>query len=71
MKAMILKAKDTPLVFETVPDPVPGPGEAWRAFSHAVSGLPPTTRAWGAFSSNIRASSAMRSLARSSRLARV
>ncbi len=28
MKAMMLKAADTPLVLETVPDPVPGPGEA-------------------------------------------
>jgi len=28
MKAMVLKAKDTPFVLETVPDPVPGPGEA-------------------------------------------
>lgn len=28
MKAMVLKAKNTPLVLETVPDPVPGPGEA-------------------------------------------
>ena len=28
MKAMVLKAKNTPFVLETVPDPVPGPGEA-------------------------------------------
>jgi propanol-preferring alcohol dehydrogenase len=28
MKAMVLKAANTPLVLETVPDPVPGPGEA-------------------------------------------
>ena len=28
MKAMLLKATNTPLVLETVPDPVPGPGEA-------------------------------------------
>ena len=28
MKAMILKAPQTPLVLETVPDPVAGPGEA-------------------------------------------
>lgn len=28
MKAMVLKAAATPLVLETVPDPVPGPGEA-------------------------------------------
>jgi propanol-preferring alcohol dehydrogenase len=28
MKAMLLKAANTPLVMETVPDPVPGPGEA-------------------------------------------
>jgi alcohol dehydrogenase, propanol-preferring len=28
MKAMVLKGKNTPLVLETVPDPVPGPGEA-------------------------------------------
>ena len=28
MKAMLLKAADTPLTLETVPDPVPGPGEA-------------------------------------------
>jgi propanol-preferring alcohol dehydrogenase len=28
MKAMVLKAKNAPLVLETVPDPVPGPGEA-------------------------------------------
>lgn len=28
MKAMLLKAADTPLVLETVPDPVPRPGEA-------------------------------------------
>src|SRR3989337_1035639 len=28
MKAMMLKAANTPLVLETVPDPVPGPGEA-------------------------------------------
>src|ERR671926_419887 len=28
MKAMLLKAANTPLVLETVPDPVPGPGEA-------------------------------------------
>ena len=28
MKAMLLKAANTPLVAETVPDPVPGPGEA-------------------------------------------
>lgn len=28
MKAMMLKAAKTPLVLETVPDPVPGPGEA-------------------------------------------
>lgn len=28
MKAMILKAANTPLALETVPDPVPGPGEA-------------------------------------------
>ena len=27
MKAMVLKAPKTPLVLETVPDPVPGPGE--------------------------------------------
>jgi propanol-preferring alcohol dehydrogenase len=28
MKAMVLKAANTPLVLETVPDPVPNPGEA-------------------------------------------
>jgi propanol-preferring alcohol dehydrogenase len=28
MKAMLLKAANTPLALETVPDPVPGPGEA-------------------------------------------
>ena len=28
MKAMLLKAANTPLVLESVPDPVPGPGEA-------------------------------------------
>lgn len=28
MKAMVLKAANTPLVLETLPDPVPGPGEA-------------------------------------------
>ncbi|MCC7485887.1 MAG: zinc-binding dehydrogenase [Burkholderiales bacterium] len=28
MKAMVLKAKNTPFVLENVPDPVPGPGEA-------------------------------------------
>ena len=28
MKAMVLKAANTPFVLETVPDPVPGPGEA-------------------------------------------
>jgi len=28
MKAMLLKAANAPLVLETVPDPVPGPGEA-------------------------------------------
>ena len=28
MKAMVLKAKNSPFVLETVPDPVPGPGEA-------------------------------------------
>src|SRR3970040_1755942 len=28
MKAMVLKGAHTPLVLETVPDPVPGPGEA-------------------------------------------
>ena len=28
MKAMVLKAKGAPFVLETVPDPVPGPGEA-------------------------------------------
>ena len=28
MKAMVLKAANAPLVFETVPDPEPGPGEA-------------------------------------------
>ena len=28
MKAMVLNAANTPLVLETVPDPVPGPGEA-------------------------------------------
>lgn len=28
MKAMLLQAANTPLVLETVPDPVPGPGEA-------------------------------------------
>jgi len=28
MKAMVLKAKNMPFVLETVPDPVPGPGEA-------------------------------------------
>lgn len=28
MKAMVLTAANTPLVLETVPDPVPGPGEA-------------------------------------------
>jgi propanol-preferring alcohol dehydrogenase len=28
MKAMLLKAANTPLVLENVPDPVPGPGEA-------------------------------------------
>ena len=28
MKAMVLKAKNTPFVLESVPDPVPGPGEA-------------------------------------------
>jgi propanol-preferring alcohol dehydrogenase len=28
MKAMVLKGKNTPLELETVPDPVPGPGEA-------------------------------------------
>ncbi|MBI2296002.1 MAG: zinc-binding dehydrogenase [Betaproteobacteria bacterium] len=28
MIAMVLKAKNTPFVLETVPDPVPGPGEA-------------------------------------------
>ena len=28
MKAMLLKAADTPLTLETVPDPAPGPGEA-------------------------------------------
>lgn len=28
MKAMLLKAANSPLVLETIPDPVPGPGEA-------------------------------------------
>jgi len=28
VKAMVLKAKDAPFALETVPDPVPGPGEA-------------------------------------------
>lgn len=28
MKAMVLKAKNTPFALETVPDPTPGPGEA-------------------------------------------
>ena len=28
MKAMLLKGKNQPLVLETVPDPLPGPGEA-------------------------------------------
>src|SRR5512146_1130264 len=28
MKAMLLKAPNTPLALETVPDPTPGPGEA-------------------------------------------
>lgn len=28
MKAMVLKARNTPFALETVPDPVPGPGEA-------------------------------------------
>ena len=28
MKAMLLKGKNQPLVLDTVPDPVPGPGEA-------------------------------------------
>ena len=52
MKAMVLKAANTPLVLETVPDPVPGPGEAVaRVFAcgagltihHARAGRVPVT----------------------------
>ena len=39
MKAMILKAANTPLVLETVPDPVPGPGEAVARVLACGSGL--------------------------------
>ncbi len=39
MKAMLLKAANTPLVLETVPDPVPGPGEAVARVLACGSGL--------------------------------
>jgi len=39
MKAMLLKAANMPLVLETVPDPVPGPGEAVARVLACGSGL--------------------------------
>ena len=39
MKAMVLKAANTPFVLETVPDPVPGPGEAVAQVLACGSGL--------------------------------
>ncbi len=39
MKAMVLKAANTPFVLETVPDPVPGPGEAVARVLACGSGL--------------------------------
>lgn len=39
MKAMVLKAANTPLVLETVPDPVPGPGEAVARVLSCGAGL--------------------------------
>ncbi|MFZ9529457.1 MAG: alcohol dehydrogenase catalytic domain-containing protein [Burkholderiales bacterium] len=39
MKAMLLKGKNQPLVLETVPDPVPGPGEAVARVLSCGAGL--------------------------------
>ncbi len=39
MKAMVLKAANTPFVLETLPDPVPGPGEAVARVLACGSGL--------------------------------
>ena len=39
MKAMVLRAKGEPFVLETVPDPVPGPGEAVARVHACGSGL--------------------------------
>lgn len=39
MKAMVLKGKNTPFVLETVPDPVPGPGEAVARVHACGAGL--------------------------------
>jgi propanol-preferring alcohol dehydrogenase len=39
MKAMLLKAANTPLVLEEVPDPVPGPGEALARVHACGAGL--------------------------------
>ena len=39
MKAMVLKEANTPFVLETVPDPVPGPGEAVARVLACGSGL--------------------------------
>ncbi|HEX6006011.1 MAG TPA: alcohol dehydrogenase catalytic domain-containing protein [Burkholderiales bacterium] len=39
MKAMVLKAANTPLVLESVPDPVPGPGEAVARVHACGAGL--------------------------------
>ncbi|MCZ6763856.1 MAG: alcohol dehydrogenase catalytic domain-containing protein, partial [Alphaproteobacteria bacterium] len=39
MKAMVLKAANTPFVLEDVPDPTPGPGEAVARVLACGSGL--------------------------------
>ena len=39
MKAMVLRAPDTPFVMETRPDPTPGPGEAVAKVLACGSGL--------------------------------
>ena len=47
MKAMVLKAANTPFVLETVPDPVPGPGEAVARVLACGSGDRPDTQCIG------------------------
>ena len=67
MKAMVLKAPKTPLVLETVPDPVPGAGEAVARVLACGAGLTITHARAGRQSLPNRVSSATRLPPRSSR----